>query len=162
MLEIGDKVPDFTLAVGYADGRREATRFSALLGKGPIVLEFFPLAFTRVCTTQMCDVRDNIGAFRSKDAQVFGFSVDTAPSNAAFAKSLELPHGIFSDPNREVADVLWATEDVIGVRKVCVRGWMVVSPDGTVAAKYVATQAGAPWVGTKPVEEALARLARAG
>src|SRR5690242_7513883 len=107
MLAPGDKLPDVTLPCGFADGRKTPVRLHDALAKGPVVLSFFPLAFTRVCTTQMCDARDHHGDLDALRAQVFGFSCDSVHANAAFAKSLDLKHGILADANREVVRALW-------------------------------------------------------
>jgi len=156
MLQTGDLVPDFTLPVGYAD-HKEEVRFSSLLGHGPIVLSFFPLAFTSTCTKQMCDARDHAATFASQNAKVFGFSCDTVWSNQRFAKEQALAHGIFSDANRDVVDKLWESYDVAGVRRVPRRGFMVVAPDGKVSAVHV-QQPETPWVGNKAIEEAIANV----
>lgn len=157
MLDIGDEVPDFTLPVGWPDGRRDPAQLKGLLAKGPVVLSFFPLAFTRVCTTQVCDLRDAAPRLDALGAQAFGFSCDSAPTNAAFANAQGLTYGIFSDANREVVDRIWATETVIGIHRVPKRGWMVIGTDGRVVDRYVADVPGAPWPGNAGVEAALAK-----
>jgi len=157
MLGVGDKVPDFELPVGRADLAREKVRLSDALVKGPVVLSFFPLAFTRTCTQQMCDARDHMGALSRVGATVFGFSCDTSFSNAHFAKEQGLTFPIFSDANREVVDLIWATEDVAGVRRVPKRGWLLIAPDGAVAEKWVADHPG-HWLGNAPIEAALQKL----
>ncbi len=159
MIHVGQKVQDFELPVGRADLHREKVRLSSLLAKGPVVISFFPLAFTRVCTTQMCDARDHLGAIAGLGAQVVGFSCDSAYANAAFAKEQGLPFPILSDANREVVDALWETQDVAGVARVPKRGWMLVAPDGTVAERWVAEVPGAAWPGNGPIEAALSKLA---
>jgi peroxiredoxin len=160
MLRPGDRVPPFTLPVGYPDGRREDVAFASLLGKGPIVISFFPLAFTRVCTTQMCDMRDRAAELDRFDAQVFGFSCDSKWTNAKFAGEQSLKHGIFSDANREVVDVLWETQTTAGVHRVPKRGWMVIDAQGVVVDLHVADVPGDPWVGTQAIESALAKAQR--
>lgn len=155
MLRVGDAVPDFELPVGRADLHREKARLSALLAKGPLVISFFPLAFTRVCTTQMCDARDHYGAIAGVGAQVMGFSCDSSFSNAYFAREQQLSFPIWSDPNREVVDGIWETEDVAGVHRVPRRGWMVIGRDGRVVAQWTAHAAGDPWPGNAPILDAL-------
>src|SRR5687767_2476980 len=87
----GTKLPDVTLKLATKDGYTGDFRLSEHLGKGPLVLAFFPAAFTGVCTKEVCDLRDNIAALGSLNAQVFGFSTDKAPSNAAFIQKENLP-----------------------------------------------------------------------
>jgi peroxiredoxin len=156
VLDVGDEVPDFTLPLAFADGRKDPVRFRSLLGKGPLVLSFFPLAFTRTCTRQMCDMRDHAATLDGLDAQAFGFSCDSAYTNVAYAREQGLAHGIFSDPNREVVDALWATMTVVGVHRVPKRGFLVVGRDGRVAARWV-TDIPGEWNGIQPLEEAIAK-----
>ncbi|HWH08235.1 MAG TPA: redoxin domain-containing protein [Candidatus Thermoplasmatota archaeon] len=157
MLRAGDALPDFTLPIAYADGRRAPVRFADHLGRGPVVLSFFPLAFTRTCTAQMCEMRDNHDQLEAMGATFFGFSCDAAPANVAYAQREGLRHGIVSDPNREVVDLVWETTEVLGVRRVPKRGWMVVDAAGVVRATWVSDDAGV-WPGLAPVRDALARL----
>lgn len=158
MLEVGDEVPDFTLPLAHADGRKDPVRFRDLLGKGPLVLSFFPLAFTRTCTRQLCEMRDRAAALDGLGVQAFGFSCDSAYVNVAYAREQGLAHGIFSDPNRDVVHALWATMTVVGVRDVPKRGWLVVGRDGRVVHKWV-TDVPGEWPGIEPLEDALARAA---
>lgn len=162
MLAIGDKVPDFTLPVGYPDGRREDVAFSSLLGRGPVVLSFFPLAFTRVCTTQMCDMRDHAEELEALGAQVFGFSCDSKWTNAKFAEAERMRHGIFSDANRQVVERIWVTQTTAGVERVPKRGWMLVDAQGVVVDQHVAEVPGDPWVGTTAIAAALRKAGQVG
>lgn len=151
----GTKLPDFTLKVASKDGIAD-WKLSDHLGKGPLVFAFYPLAFTGVCTVEMCDFRDNLAPFASLNAQVYGFSVDPAPSNKAFALSQSLPFGILSDPNREVIGKLWPTMPtaLAGVNGTAKRGAMVVNPDGTVKWTSVSDDAKV-WVGTEEIRKHL-------
>ena len=152
---VGSKLPDFTLKLATKEGVADWT-LSSHLGKGPIVFAFFPLAFTGVCTIEMCDFRDNLASFSGLQATVVGFSVDTAPSNKAFAIAQDLPFGILSDPNREVIGKLWPTMPVplAGVNGTAKRGVLVVNADGTV--KWVSVSDDAKvWVGTDEVRKHL-------
>lgn len=155
MLDVGDAVPGFTLPIAYADGRKDIVPFQSLLGKGPVLLNFFPLAFTRVCTVQMCELRDRHQDLDALGVLPLGFSCDSPHANVAYAREQGLRHGIVSDPNREVVHRLWATMTVAGVRDVPKRGWLLVGAEGVVRARWV-TDAPAEWTGMKPIEEALA------
>jgi peroxiredoxin len=154
---VGSKLPDFTLKVATAEGVAD-WKLSDHLGKGPLVFAFFPLAFTGVCTIEMCDFRDNLARFAGLNATVLGFSVDTAPSNKAFATAQGLPFGILSDPNREVVGKLWPAMPVpiAGVNGVAKRGAMVVNADGTVKWTSVSDDVKV-WVGTEEVRKHLAQ-----
>lgn len=159
MLEVGDAVPDFSLPLAFADGRRDPVAFRSLLARGPVVIAFYPLAFTRVCTVEMCEIRDAQAAMDELDATVVGFSIDAAPSNAHYARLHEMKNGLYSDANREVVDRIWATQRVVGVDRCAKRGWLVVAQDGTVAAKWVTDNA-SEWSGLAPVKAALEKLKR--
>lgn len=160
MLNVGDNVPDFTLPLAYADGKKDATSFHQLLkaANGPVVIGFFPLAFTGVCTKEMCEMRDQQAVFDHVGAKAVGFSIDTPFTNVQFAKANHLTHPIFSDPNREVVNLIWATQTVAGVQNVSKRGWLVVGKDGKVAEKWVTDTPG-EWSGIAPIDDALHKLA---
>ena len=72
-LEVGDKAPDFTLK----DTTGNPKTLYDLLGEKQVVLLFFPLAFSEICTKELCTVRDNMKLYNSLDATVAGISVDS-------------------------------------------------------------------------------------
>ena len=152
---IGTKLPDFTLKAATKDGIAD-WKLSAHLGKGPVVIAFYPLAFTGVCTTEVCDLRDNFAALGSLDATVVGLSMDTAPSNKAFAIAQDLPFALLSDPNREVVGKWWPAmpTPLAGVNGTAQRGAMVVNPDGTVKWTSVSLDPKV-WVGTAAIKAQL-------
>lgn len=152
---VGAKLPDFTLKVATKEAIADF-KLSEHLGKGPIVFGFFPLAFTGVCTTEMCDFRDNLASLSALKATVFGFSTDPAPSNKAFAAAQNLPFGIVSDPNHEVIGKVWPQNGgpLAGVNGTAKRGAMVVKPDGTV--KWVSVSDDVKvWVGVAEIQKHL-------
>ena len=152
---VGATLPDFTLKLATKEGVSDF-HLADHLGKGPIVFAFFPLAFTGVCTKEMCDFRDHLGAFASLDAQVYGFSTDPAPSNRAFADKEGLTFGILSDPNHEVIGKAWPVNPfpVVGTNGTAKRGVLVLNPDGTV--KWVAASDDTKvWIGTDEVRKHL-------
>lgn len=154
MLDVGDTVPDFTLPLAHAERKIEAVPFSSLLGGAPIVLSFYPLAFTRVCTAQMCETRDAQATIGDLDATVVGFSIDTAASNLHFARMHQMKHGLYCDPNREVVHQIWATQTVAGVKECAKRGWLVVDKTGKVVEKWI-TDVSGEWSGLAPIQAAL-------
>ena len=79
-LEVGQAAPDFALR----DQNRETQKLSDYRGT-PVVLLFYPMDFSGVCTKEMVCMRDNLPRFKNLDAQVFGISVDTHYSHAVFA-----------------------------------------------------------------------------
>lgn len=92
----GEKAPDFELP----DHTNKVRKLSEYRGK-PVVLAFFPGAFTGVCTKEMCNFRDSMSAFNNVGAKVVGISVDTPFSLAEFAKVNKLNFDLLSDHNKE-------------------------------------------------------------
>lgn len=156
MLNVGDKVPDFTLPLAFADGKKDPVSFHQFLSQtnGPVVIGFFPLAFTGPCTREMCDFRDHPGVFDHVRAKAVGFSADTPHTLVEFAKLNNLKHGIFADPNHKVLNELWDTATVGGVASRAKRGWMLVKADGRVAEKWVSEDPGV-WSGIEAINAAL-------
>jgi len=154
--EDGTRIPDFALKLATQDGVQDFT-LAAALRQGPVVLAFFPLAFTGVCTRQMCDLRDDLARFEQAGATVYGFSTDSPFANVRFAKEQGLTHGILSDPNREVVEEIWDTQTVAGVHGVAKRGVLVLDTEGTVVWSW-ATDDPKQWIGTDEVRKALEPL----
>ncbi|WP_405218443.1 peroxiredoxin [Agrococcus sp. Ld7] len=129
-LELGGLAPDFTLR----DHTGEAVTLSALRGR-PVVLVFYPAAFTGRCTGELCSIRDEIGAFDSADAHVFGVSVDTAASLAVFHEQERLSFPLLSDfwPHGAVAQ---AYDALLPERGVATRATYVIDGDGRIAAHF--------------------------
>ncbi len=128
-IQIGQQAPDFTLR----DNEKNKVTLSEYRGKNVLLL-FFPLAFTGVCTKELCSVRDNIAAYNSTNAQVFGISVDSLFSLDKFKKEQNLNFPLLSDFNKEVStayDTIYASffNDMNGVSK---RSAFVIDTEGTV------------------------------
>lgn len=158
MLQVGDKVPDFTLPLAKADGTRDPVPFSQVAKDAPVLLVFYPIAFSGVCTPNMCDMSNDLQKLQGLGVRtVVGFSTDAPQVNVAFAKYEGIKVPIYSDPNREVVDKIWSTAPTGPVKNTATRGWMVVDRDGKVAATYTEKAQG-EWSGVKLVEEALAKL----
>ena len=158
MLNVGDKVPDFTLPLATAEGKRDPVSWSQFLqqANGPVVIGFFPLAFTPPCTQEMCDFRDRASMFAHVNAKPVGFSVDTHFSNVQFAKENRLNYGIFCDFNHEVVDKIWKTQTVAGVKGRASRGWMLVGRDGKVLEKWIQEEDKVgQWPGSDAINAAL-------
>ncbi len=97
-LSVGDRAPEFTLY----DADRTKRSLNEFIGK-PIVLAFFPGAFTGVCDTEMCTLRDSMHRLASADAQIIGISVDPPFVLKEFAKKYALPFVLLSDFDRQVS-----------------------------------------------------------
>lgn len=95
---LGSPAPDFSLP---STSGNEVT-LSRLRGKN-VLLAFFPLAFTRVCTTEMCSFTEDYGAFRDADAEVLPISVDSIPTLKEFKSKERISVDLLSDFKREVS-----------------------------------------------------------
>lgn len=141
-MDVGRKAPDFDAL--RADGQNvEPFRLSDHLGEGPLVLAFFPLAFTSVCTNEMCTFRNSMSQFNELEAQVYGISVDSPFALNAFIEEHALTFPLLSDFNREVSrkfDVLH--EDLMGLRGVAKRSVFVLDGEGVVRYRWVSEDPG--------------------
>jgi peroxiredoxin len=95
----GETAPDFTLA--STSGQN--VTLSAFRGKQNVLLAFFPLAFTSVCTSELCEFRDNFDAFAGTGVEVLPISVDSVPTLAEFKAKHHLKTDLVSDFKREAA-----------------------------------------------------------
>jgi thioredoxin-dependent peroxiredoxin len=98
-LRVGDPAPDFTLP--GSDGHEY--KLSDFRGRKPVVIAWFPKAFTPGCTAECRSLGENDDALRRLQVQYFTASVDSPRTNAEFAASLNLPYPILSDETRETA-----------------------------------------------------------
>ncbi len=136
---VGEKVTDFELM----SHKGESVKLSEQLAEGPVVLAFFPMAFTGVCTSEMCEFRDTLKEFENLNATVFGISVDSRFSLKAFAEQQELNFSLLSDFNKDVSGKLGILyEEFLGMKGVAKRSVFVVNPDFTVAYRWVSEDAG--------------------
>ena len=109
---------------------------------------FFPLAFTGVCTAELCNIRDNIAVYNNTDAVVFGISVDSLFTLDKFKKEQNLNFQLLSDFNKEASkayDVLYETFPAFGMQGVSKRSAFVIDKDGTLKyAEVTATPGDLP------------------
>ena len=128
----GTKAPDFTLKTTAADGLKDV-KLSDNFGKKQTVLLFFPLAFTGVCTQEMCDVTAGLGQFQGMDAEVYGISVDSPFSQAAWAKQNKITVTLLSDLNKKVAAAYGVIfPGLAGIGDTSARAAFVIGKDGVV------------------------------
>ena len=131
-LKIGTKAPDFTLKTKNANGPADV-KLSDNFGKKNTVLLFFPLAFTGVCTQEMCDITNGLNAYKNLGAEVYGISVDSPFAQEAWAQKEKIGIPLLSDLNKKVAqnyDVL--LPDLMGFGSVAARAAFVVDKKGVV------------------------------
>ena len=132
-LNVGTPAPDFTLP----NQDREAVTLSAQRGH-PVVLAFFPAAFSSVCTTEMCTFRDHLAALNQANAQVYGVSVDTFFTLKAFQTAQGLTFPLLSDFNKTVIrDYGVFNDDMIGLKGIAKRAVFVLDKDGVVRHREV-------------------------
>lgn len=139
-IDIGQPAPDFSL---YAsDG--ETVTLSELQGT-PVVLAFFPAAFTGVCEAELCAFRDSMAAYEDIDATVLGISIDSRFSNAAFASAHHIEFPLLSDYTRSTIDAYDIRfPDLAGMPgyDVAQRSVFVIDATGTVVWRWLADNPG--------------------
>jgi thioredoxin-dependent peroxiredoxin len=124
-LKVGDKAPDFTLS----DQDGGSVTLSKALEGGPVILAFYPKAFTPGCNKQNSNFRDKYAEVEQKGAQVFGVSTDSVETQKKFKTEFKLPYSLLSDPGGKVAKQYSGTMPVVGVAN---RANFVVGQDGKI------------------------------
>ena len=125
-IKIGSKAPSFTLQ----NTGGEEVSLSDYEGE-KVVLLFFPLAFSSVCTDELCTTRDNMKLYNAMSANVLGISVDSFFTLKAFKKAENLNFTLLSDFNKEVSrryDALY--DDYFGMQGVSKRATFVIDREG--------------------------------
>jgi peroxiredoxin len=126
---VGAKAPDFTLP----NQDREPVTLSEQLEKGPVILAFFPAAFSSVCTTEMCTFRDSSSELNKVNATVLGVSVDTFFALKAWADAQSLKFSLLSDFNKDVIRQYGVVNpDMIGLKDISKRATFVIDRGGIV------------------------------
>lgn len=139
MLQVGTKAPNFKL---FNTEKQEVT-LAQYEGKN-VVLLFFPLAFTGVCTTELCGVRDDISNYSKLNAEVLAISVDSAFALGAFKEKEHYNFQLLSDFNKTVStayDSIYASF-ALGMEGVSKRSAFVVDKTGTLQYAEVLENAG--------------------
>ncbi len=128
---VGDQAPDFTLK--SKSGDMEDISLSDYRDNKNVVILFFPLAYTGVCTDEMCSVSGGLADYDALDAQVLGISVDSPFAQEAWAKENDITIPLLSDFNKEVSAAYGSQfEDLIGFKGVAKRSAFVVDKSGVV------------------------------
>ena len=126
----GQLAPDFTLF----DSEKNKVNLSDFKKKNVLLL-FFPLAFTGVCTKELCSIRDNIALYNNADAQVLGISVDSLYVLNKFKEEQHLNFPLLSDFNRQASkafDVLYETFPSFEMQGVSKRAAFVIDKEGII------------------------------
>jgi len=139
MLKIGDKAPDFKLF----DSDKKEVSLSDYKGKNVVVL-FFPMAFTSVCTAELCTMRDDIAYYSGLGADIVAISVDSLFTLGKFKEDQKLNFPLLSDFNKDVSKSFssYYEEFVFGMKGVSRRAAFVVDKEGTIRYAEVLDSAG--------------------
>jgi peroxiredoxin len=132
-VDVGSRAPDFTLM----DQDRQPVSLHDLRG-APVVLAFFPAAFSSVCTKELCTFRDALAALNAARARVLGISVDTFFALKAFQEQQRLNFPLLSDFNKAVIREYGVfNDDMIGLKGISKRAVFVLDRDGVVRYREV-------------------------
>lgn len=144
-LKIGDLAPDFKLFSKNTTGEPKEFSLSDYKGK-KVVLLFYPLSYTGVCTTEMCTVTEGFEKYAELDAVVLGISVDSIFTQEAWAKANGITIPLLSDFNSTVSSLYGTKYDdggfVLGMNGVSKRAAFVVDKEGKIAYAEVLDNAG--------------------
>ena len=140
-LQAGDKAPNVTLPSHELQQVSLADEWS----QGPVVLLFFPLAFTSTCTEEMCTVRDDIGSYAGVNGRVLAVSVDSPFVLTKFREDIGAPYTFLSDFNREASRAYGVQRDGVlgpGLLGASDRAAFVIGTDGTIRYAWRSTNPG--------------------
>jgi peroxiredoxin len=131
-ITIGSKAPDFTLKTKTAEGLKDI-KLSDNFGKKQTVLLFFPLAYTSVCTDELCDVSNGLSGYETAGAEVIGISVDSPFAQEAWAKASNIKITLVSDLNKETTKAYGVLfPGLAGIGDTAARAAFVIGKDGVV------------------------------
>lgn len=136
---IGQKAFDFTL---FNTNKKEVSLHD-FRGKNLVIL-FFPMAFTSVCTAELCEMRDNIATYAKLNADIVGISVDSPFTLAKFRDEQQLPFDLLSDFNKEVSQAYESYYETfaMNMKGVSKRSAFVVDSEGVIQYAEVLESAG--------------------
>jgi peroxiredoxin len=135
-LRLGQKVPEFALP----DADQNTRSLTEFTKRGPVVLAFFPFAFSGVCDKEMCTFRDGFGTLQGAGVQLVGVSVDSSYSLKAFAQTYNLQFPLLSDFNKKIVKMYGVLHDSwvgLGYKGVAKRAVMVVDQKGKLRYRWV-------------------------
>lgn len=131
-ISVGSQAPDFTLKSKQGDDLVDV-KLSANFGEKQTVLLFFPLAYTGVCTQEMCDITSGLSAYADLGAEVIAISVDSPFTQEAWAKANDIKLTLVSDLNKEVTKAYEVVFPMLaGIGDTSARAAFVIGKDGVV------------------------------
>lgn len=133
---LGQRVPDFALP----DANQKIRSLADFTKQGPVVLAFFPFAFSGVCDKEMCTFRDGFAALQGAGTQLVGVSVDSSFSLKAFGQTYNLQFPLLSDFNKRVTKQYGVLQDPwvsLGYKGVAKRAVMVIDQRGRLRYRWV-------------------------
>lgn len=131
-LIIGEEAPDFSLVNQFG----ETVTLSQFKGKKPVVLVFYPLSFSGICTGELCELRDNFARFERQDVELLAISVDSKFVQKKFAEQEGYKFSVLADfwPHGAVAKAYGVFLEEAGISN---RATFVIDVEGNLAAKFV-------------------------
>ena len=131
VIQVGEVAPDFTLSNQHG----EELTISELVDEGPVALVFFPLAFSGICTGELCELRDNLAVFNDAKVRLVGVSVDSVFSLKVWAEQEGYEFSILSDfwPHGAVAREYGA---FVEERGIATRATVIIGEDRKVLASF--------------------------
>lgn len=131
-LTVGTQAPEFSLKSKQAAGVIDI-KLSDCRGQKNVVLLFFPLAFTGVCTQEMCDITAGLNAYEGFNAEVIGVSVDSPFAQEAWAQKEKIGVKLASDLNKQAGEAYGVLlPDLMGLGSVTARAAFVIDKQGII------------------------------
>lgn len=131
-LIIGDHAPDFELINQFG----ETVKLSDFRGKKPVVIVFYPLSFSGICTGELCEIRDNFAKFENENVELLAISVDSKFVQKQFAEHEGYKFSVLADfwPHGGVAKAYGVFIEDAGIAN---RATFVINKDGELVAKFI-------------------------
>ncbi len=131
-LIIGDQAPDFELVNQFG----ESVKLSDFRGKKNVVIVFYPLSFSGICTGELCELRDNFAAFQDASVELLAISVDSKFVQKLFAEQEKYEFNVLADfwPHGGVAKQYGVFLEEHGIAN---RATFVINKDGELVAKFI-------------------------
>jgi peroxiredoxin len=131
---VGEKAPDFELPSTVG----EKLKLSDQLHSGPVILLFYPLDWSPVCTKELCSLRDGFREFEDLGVKIIAVSVDSIFSHRAWAERLGITFPLLSDFNREVTRLYGVIhEEILGLKGIAKRSVFILDEKGTIRYRWV-------------------------